>query len=278
MSPAAVAEAIRRTLDTRDFRIVYQPVIDLQTEKIFAYEALVRPKAPEFKNPIELFQAAVANACTGELGRILRAMSIEGCPDHPLFLNIHPAELNEQYIVQPSDPIFDHDRDVYLEITEGVPLSHFALCQSILREVRGRGIYLVVDDLGAGYSNLKYIADLQPRVVKLDRELIAGLRTDSRLFKLVSAIVVLCRELGALVVAEGIETGEELDAVIASGARFGQGYFLARPAFPPPPIQLPPERKSVRREPMAAGTEPPPSSGARHPRAQTAGGPPNKSR
>ena len=65
-------------------------------------------------------------------------------------------------------------------------------------EIRSRGIYLVVDDLGAGYSNLKYIADLHPRVVKLDRELIAGLVADSRLFKLVAGIVVMCRELGAM--------------------------------------------------------------------------------
>ena len=100
-------------------------------------------------------------------------------------------------------------------------------------------MHLVVDDLGAGYSNLKYIADLNPRVVKLDRDLIAGLTRDSRLFKLVSAIVRLCTELDAKVVAEGIETATELDAVVAAGARYGQGYLLARPAFPPPDITWP---------------------------------------
>ncbi len=141
---------------------------------------------------------------------------------------MHPAELNERWIVQPDDPVFQHACDVFLEITESVPLSHFQLCRSILHEVRDRGIYLVVDDLGAGYSNLKYIADLHPRVVKLDRELVAGLVRDSRLFKLVAGIVVMCRELEALVVAEGIETAIELDAVLESGAKFGQGYVLAR--------------------------------------------------
>lgn len=241
---AAAAAAIRRVIEERDVRVVYQPIVDLQTRKVYAYEALVRSKDPTFESPPALFAAAVQHSCTGELGRMIREMSVENCPDHPLFLNIHPAELNEKYLVQPSDPIFQHDRDVFIEITEGVPLSHFHLCQSILREVRGRGIYLVVDDLGAGYSNLKYIADLHPRVVKLDRELIAGLRTDTRLFKLVSAIVVLCRELDARVVAEGIETQAELDAVIDSGARFGQGYLLARPAFPPPPVTWPELAKS----------------------------------
>jgi len=245
LSRASVAEprrttvAIRRVLDARDLKVVYQPLVDLRTRKIFAYEALVRSNAPEFDSPMALFAAAVQHQCTGELGRIIREKAVEGCPTHPLFLNIHPAELNEKWVVQPDDPIFQHSEDVYLEITEGVPLSHFRLCQSVLREVRGRGVYLVVDDLGAGYSNLKYIADLHPRVVKLDRDLIMGLVRDTRMFKLVSAIVVLCRDLDAMVVAEGIETADELEAVVAAGAHFGQGYLLAKPAFPPPPITWP---------------------------------------
>jgi EAL domain-containing protein (putative c-di-GMP-specific phosphodiesterase class I) len=230
---------IRRVVEKREIRVVYQPVVDLKTKKIFAYEALVRSMSSAFDNPMKLFAAAVQHSVTGQLGRIIREQAVVGCPSHPLFLNIHPAELNEKFVVQPNDPIFQHGEDVYLEITEGVPLSHFTLCQSILREVRGRGVYLVVDDLGAGYSNLKYIADLHPRVVKLDRDLIMGLTKDTRMFKLVSAIVVLCRELDALVVAEGIETEEELEAVQAAGAHFGQGYLLARPAFPPPDITWP---------------------------------------
>ena len=234
----------------RAVKVVYQPIVDLRTRGVFAYEALARPSTPDFKGPLDLFAAAVEHSLTGELGRVLREMSIADCPHHPLFVNIHPAELDEGYLVQPSDPLFLHDHDVYLEITEGVPLSHFRLCQSILHEVRGRGVHLVVDDLGAGYSNLKYIADLHPKVVKLDRDLIAGLVTESRLFDLVSAIVVLCESLGATVVAEGIETVTELQAVIAAGARYGQGYLLARPAFPLPEVKWP--------EALAAPSVPPP--------------------
>ena len=230
---------IRRVLDERNLFVVFQPVVDLKSEKTFAYEALVRTKSPHFNGPPALFEAAVTEKCTGELGRMIREMAINECTTHPLFLNVHPSELNEHYIVQPDDPIFRHSEDVYLEITEGVPLSHFHLCQSILREVRGRGVYLVVDDLGAGYSNLKYIADLMPRIVKLDRELIMGLTLDSRLHRLVKSIVVMCRDLGALVVAEGIETEEEFECVRDAGAHFGQGYLLARPAFPPPPVSFP---------------------------------------
>ena len=237
--PPLNTAAIHDVLATREFRVVYQPVVDLRAQKVFAYEALVRSKSPFFESPPALFEAAVEHSVTGQLGRAIRQMTIENCPEMPLFINIHPAELNEPWIVQADDPIFQHSSDVYLEITESVPLSHAELCQTILSEVRDRGIYLVVDDLGAGYSNLKYIADLQPRVVKLDRVLIAGLVRDSRLFKLVQALVVMCRELDAKVVAEGVETTQELDAVIASGARFAQGYLLARPAFPLPEVTWP---------------------------------------
>ena len=247
-------EPIHRVLATDELWVAYQPVVDLRTRRAFAYEALARTTAPEFDGPLSLFASAARYGLTGELGRRLRQLAVEGCPDYPLFINVNPAELNERWVVQPDDPIFRHSEDVYLEITEGVPLSHFALCQNMLAEVRGRGVHLVVDDLGAGYSNVKYIADLHPRIVKLDRDLIAGLVEDSRLFKLVSAIVVLCNELDALVVAEGIETVSELEAVIDAGAQFGQGYLLARPAFPPPEIVWPEGLKHT--PPRRAATSP----------------------
>ena len=75
--------------------------------------------------------------------------------------------LYEHWLVRPDDPIFLHDHDTYIEVTESVPITHFELCLSVIREVRARGgVHLVVDDLGAGYSNLKRIIDLEPRVVK----------------------------------------------------------------------------------------------------------------
>jgi EAL domain-containing protein (putative c-di-GMP-specific phosphodiesterase class I) len=266
---ADAVSAIRRVLEERDVHVVFQPVVDLKTKKTFAYEALARTKAPEFDGPMAMFAAAVAESCTGELGRLLRGLALEGCATHPLFLNIHPAELNERWVVQPDDPIFQHSDDVFLEITEAVPLSHFRLCQKMLDEVRGRGVHLVVDDLGAGYSNLKYIADLHPRVVKLDRGLIAGLTKSSRLFKLVSGIVRLCSELDARVVAEGIETAEELAAVIESGARYAQGYLLARPAFPPPEFTWGSVNVSVPRTPTKPRPRTPSGAGRIPPKSRT---------
>jgi EAL domain-containing protein (putative c-di-GMP-specific phosphodiesterase class I) len=111
---------------------------------------------------------------------------------------------------------------------------------SVLNEVASRaGVHLVVDDLGAGYSNLLRIADLHPRMVKLDRKLVMGLDAHPRKLKLVTAIVDLCRRLGADVVAEGIETEGEYRALADTGVQYAQGYLFARPAFPAPEVSWP---------------------------------------
>jgi EAL domain-containing protein (putative c-di-GMP-specific phosphodiesterase class I) len=230
---ATVTEA----LQANQFYIAVQPIVDLKKREIFGYEGLLRSHSPEWKNPLQVLKAAQEERCIGELGRACREMAIKCCPTHNVFLNLHPSEFDEGFLVRPDDPIFSHDRDVYLEITESVPLSHFRLCHTILREIRGKsGIFLAVDDLGAGYSNLKYIADLAPEVVKLDRDLVAGMAKQSRAHKLVKSLVRMCVDLGAKVCAEGIETLDELHAVLDTGAHYAQGYLIARPAYPPPGV------------------------------------------
>lgn len=224
--------------------------------EIFGYEALLRSKSPEFGPPPAILQTALDHDCLGELGRKIRQMAVDACPHHHLFLNLHPSEFDEGWLVRPDDPIFQHERSVYLEITESVPLSHFRLCHTILGEIRSKGMMLAVDDLGAGYSNLKYIADLAPEVVKLDRELIAGLTSQTRLQKLVTSIVRMCQDMGSKVVAEGIETVDELRAILETGAHYGQGYLFARPAFPPPLVdwsKLPLPAPAARRDPTSSG-------------------------
>jgi EAL domain-containing protein (putative c-di-GMP-specific phosphodiesterase class I) len=226
---------------------VFQPIVHLENGKLFAYEALVRCSIPGFSPPV-LFERAAALQATGQLGRMIREIAVPLCSGTPLFVNLHPNELEEGWIVRPDDPVFAHDDDIYLEVTESAPMTHFDLCVSVLREVCGRaGVHLVIDDLGAGYSNLNLIADLEPRVVKLDRKLVQDLHRKPRQQKVVAMVVRLCEELGATVVAEGIETRDEFRACVDSGAHYGQGYLFARPAFPVPKIVWP-----------SLHTEPPP--------------------
>jgi EAL domain-containing protein (putative c-di-GMP-specific phosphodiesterase class I) len=206
---------------------------------VFAYEALLRSKSAAFAGPLEMLEAAVAARCISELGRAARQMAVETCEDWPLFLNVHPNEFDRGLLVQPDDPIFFHSHPVHVEITESVPLSHFEMCHSVLAEIRSKGVMLAIDDLGAGYSNLKYIADLSPEIVKIDRGLVMELGSGPRYRQLVRHIVDMCEGMGARVVAEGIETIDELRAAQEAGADFGQGYLLARPAFPPPTVYWP---------------------------------------
>jgi EAL domain-containing protein (putative c-di-GMP-specific phosphodiesterase class I) len=231
---------LTRAVPPEDLSVVFQPIVDLRTRKVFAYEALVRCKTPGLDSPLRLFEHAVANGYSGRLGRMIRELTVQGCRGVPVFTNVHPDELGQRFLVQPDDPIFGHDSDVYIEVTESVPFSHYDRCVSVLRELRTRGsVHLVIDDLGAGFSNLKRIVDLQPRVVKLDMALVRGLDLKPRQAVLVRSIVSMCEAQGATVVAEGIETAAELAAVISAGCPYGQGYVLARPSFPPPPVNWP---------------------------------------
>ena len=225
-------------LEADELYIALQPIVDLVRNRVFANEALLRSRSPHFTNPVPFLQEAVRTGKMGMLGRHLRAMAVTACPATPLFVNVHPSEFDEGWLVRPDDAIFSHDHPVYLEITESVPITHFRWCHSVLAEMRSRGVMLAIDDLGAGYSNLKYIADLTPEIVKLDRNLIAGLVKDSRTHRLIGHMVHLCAALGAQVIAEGVETREELEAVAAAGVTLVQGYLLARPAFPIPTVNL----------------------------------------
>src|SRR6185369_14740235 len=139
--------------------VVFQPIVSLDTGEEFATEALVRCSVPEYENPTRLFAHASLAGCAGLLGRMIREVALSVSGEGAVFLNVHPAELSEPWLVRPDDPIHTHGSDVYLEITESVPFQYFDLCHSVLREVSSRsGIHLVVDDFGAGYSNIDRIA------------------------------------------------------------------------------------------------------------------------
>lgn len=226
--------SVQDVLEHGRITVVFQPIVDLTTLRVFAYETLLRCQG--YPSPINLVEAAAKERLTGRLGRQIRELALQNCPDFPLFLNIDPTEFDEGWLVRPDDPIFVHEHPIHLEITEGVPLSHYRHCHGVLHEIRRRGAKVAVDDLGAGYSNLKYIADLEPDVVKLDRGLVQDLQRNPRMQVLVETLVRMCERLGAKVIAEGIETTEELRAVAAAGVHFGQGFLIARPHAVPPRI------------------------------------------
>ena len=246
-----------RAITVNDINMVYQPIVDVVTGELFAHEALVRCKLPQYASPPLLFQAAEKERACGHLGRVIRQQTFERCQDIALFVNVHPEELSARWLVRPDDPIYFHEREVYLEITESAAFTHYDLCMSVLKDVCARaGVHLVVDDYGSGHSNLARILDLNPKVVKLDGALIRGIDKDRRRQLMVRHMVALCIDLGAKVVAECVETVEELKAVADQGVHYAQGYVLARPAYPPAEINFPLARRPV--PPSSVRGRPPP--------------------
>jgi len=254
--------ALERLVSPDDLSVVFQPIVDMTDGGLFAHEALVRCAVPALKNPLVLFERALEVGCAGRLGRMIREIAVPLSAGRPLFLNVHPQELHEAWIVRPDDPIFGHDHVLYVEVTEAMPLKQHELCMNVLRELRSRcQVELVVDDLGAGYSNLKRILDLHPKIVKLDRELIINLDRNPRQQKLVSGIVRMCVDLDAMVVAEGIETDQEFIALQDIGVHYGQGYLFARPAYPMPAVTWPPDSHVQLKPGMKrASSYPPPAA------------------
>ncbi len=229
-----------RALTADDIGVVFQPIVEMASGKTFAYEALVRCKRDEYKSPPVLFEHAVNEGACGSLGRLIRDVAFGTCGAVPLFVNIHPDELSERWLVRPDDPLGYHANPVFLEITETATMTHFDLCKSVLKEVCERTrAHLVVDDFGAGYSNLDRLLHLETSVVKLDIALTKDIHRLPRKQTIARHMIELCKDLGARVVAEGVETLDELKCVRDIGAHYAQGYLLARPAAPPPPHAWP---------------------------------------
>lgn len=235
-----------RSLAPVDLDIVYQPIVVLDSGDLYAQEALVRGRHDGLRRPDQLLSLAHAEGAMGRLGRIIRDATFARTKSNRLFVNIHPEELSSRWLIRPDDPMCMFEGEVFLEITESAAFDYYDLCRSVLLEVCARiRARLVVDDFGAGYSNLKRVLDLEPAVVKLDRALITGIDRNRRQFVLVQQLVATCNALDAKVVAEGIETEDELKAVCDAGVHYGQGYFLARPSFPEPTSswRAPPQSK-----------------------------------
>lgn len=256
---AAPAAPTVATLTRSDVGVAFQPIVHVSDGTVLAHEVLARCTRPGLTSPAVLFEQAEQEGACGPLGRMVRDVAFAECEDAPLFVNVHPDELTARWLVQPDDPMALHGHDVYLEITETAAFTHFELCMSVLEELRRRvDVRLVIDDFGAGHSNLQRVVDLEPSVVKLDLTLTRSIDTHRRKQAVVRHVVNLCNELDTLVVAEGVETEPELACVRDLGVHLAQGYLIARPAPAPPrpwwPWPRRERRDSVERRAVGSDT------------------------
>jgi EAL domain-containing protein (putative c-di-GMP-specific phosphodiesterase class I) len=232
--------------------VAFQPVVSTTDGSVLAYEALMRCRVPGLESPPALLDRAGAEGAVGYVGRLVREVAFARASDVALFVNIHPDELSSRWLVRPDDPLNLHGHPVYLEIPARDVFWQFDLCGSVLAELcRRAGARLAVDDFGAGQSNLERVLELEPAVVKLDVALIRGIHAHSRKQVVVRHLVRLFEELGSLVVAEGVETPDELDCVGQLGVHYAQGFLFGRPSPDLLPVAWPVEpRASVGAVPM----------------------------
>jgi EAL domain-containing protein (putative c-di-GMP-specific phosphodiesterase class I) len=149
-----------------------------------------------------------------------------------LFINLHAMELDDDSLISAAAPLSRHAQRVVLEVTERAPLEKIRDVTARVAQLRGLGYRIAVDDLGAGYAGLTSFAHLEPEVVKVDMSLIRGIDQSPMKQKLLRSIVSLCRDLGIEIIAEGVETQTERDALIEVGGDLCQGYLFARPDKP----------------------------------------------
>jgi diguanylate cyclase (GGDEF)-like protein len=211
---------------------VFQPLVALATGQISGYEALTRFKQPPKRFPDQWFNLAarVGLGAALEAHAIKKALAVPGRPPGIyLSLNLSPSTLRapEVQAVLPEDLT-----GLVIEVTEHELATDDAALATDLASLRARGARVAVDDAGAGYAGLQQLMRVAPDLIKLDRSLVQNIHEDTAKQALVESFVRFGRRTGAQVVAEGIETEEELGVLSDLDVTYGQGYFLAKPGPP----------------------------------------------
>ena len=238
LDPDAVARIdarlrIQQVLDDPDvLEIVFQPIVDLITGGTIAVEALARFNVTPLRPPDAWFHDAHRAGLGVELEMLAVGHALAHQPMLPhgiaLNINVGPQTIAGQHLRFALLEV--PARGVVLELTEHTAFDDYPGLQVALMGLRRGGIELAVDDAGSGYSSLTHILKLAPDFIKLDRELISGIDVDPVRRALVTSLVAFAADTGAEILAEGVETTDELEAVRRLGVRYAQGYYFGRPA------------------------------------------------
>lgn len=211
----------------------FQPIWSVQEGKPVGFECLLRCSETTLKQPPDLIEAAEELGRTEEIGRAIRHAAVEALPSLPesarLFVNLHYADLDDPELFDAHTPFTQASERIVLEITERESLEAIANAQDKVAQLREFGFDIAMDDLGAGHNGLAAFTQLGPEVVKLDMKLIRNVDQEERQCELVRVMHDFCVSRGMRVIAEGVETIEELQALVDIGVDLFQGYLIARP-------------------------------------------------
>lgn len=230
---------LQKILDERALKAVYQPIVSLKDGSIHAYEALSRITIQEESiNIAEMFELAEQYGFLWELEKQCRSNALKGARDLPenvkLFINIDGNVLREEafqkgFTKEKLEKYAIDISNVVLEITERSDFDDKELLEKIMNHYRMQGYSLALDDLGSGYSGLNRLQIIKPEYVKLDYELVHEIHTDKSKKSLVRMLARYCNDMEYKLIAEGIETEEELKCLINIGVEYGQGFLLQKP-------------------------------------------------
>jgi PAS domain S-box-containing protein len=224
-------QCIRRVLDEGGPTMVFQPIMELATGKPIGAEALARFPGQPYRPPNEWFAdaAEVGLGVELELSAIRVALSeLDRLPAGTyLSLNAAPSTVTSPAL---KEMLRGAGGRVVIELTEHVGVQDYTELTEALDALRATGVRLAVDDAGSGFSSLQHILNLRPDIIKLDRALVEGIDTDPARRALAGSLLTFGAEIGAQVVAEGIETQREQTVLRRLGLRYGQGFHLGRPA------------------------------------------------
>jgi len=238
-----LGQALEYIISNKQIKAVFQPIISLRDGSILGHEALSRITCEsEIKNADMLFSVAGECKRLWELELLCRTTALEAAykfmiPPYSkkLFINVNPNTMHDenfrkgftreflmQYEIAPHNVIF--------EITERNIITDMDGFMATIDHYKGQDYRIAIDDAGAGYSGLNLISDVNPNYIKLDMKLIRGINTDSLKHALVKGMVELSKASNISLIAEGIETYEELDTLVNLGVQYGQGYLIQKPS------------------------------------------------
>lgn len=252
-------QELQRIINGRLLTPLFQPLVSLSDGSILGYEALIRgPSDSALHSPLLLFKTAQTFDLLEPLELLCRQLSIQAFADSgaagQLFINVnpmllltsdHPSGLTKSYIQHAG---LAPER-IVIELSEQFQVEDTELFINAVKHYREFGFKIAIDDLGSGFSGLKLWSELQPDIVKIDRYFIDQLHSDPIKKAFVKNIIELAKSTGSLIVAEGIETSEELLFCRELGADIGQGYLLGRPN--PDCIEVPLAALSLLRQDKA---------------------------
>jgi len=232
-----------QALEWEEFRLFYQPIVELTSGRIVAAEALVRWDSQDlgFLSPERFIPLAEEIGAIVPLGEWIMKQACMDCktwrnnfsPSFAVAVNVSPKQFRERHILGVLDAsLADHGlkRDaIQLEVTETLLMQDLELAQSILAEVTASGTSVSIDDFGTGYSSLSYLKDFPFTTLKIDQSFVSKMKVNAEETTLVSTMIAMAHNLDLAVIAEGIETPHQLSMLAKYDCEMGQGYYFSEP-------------------------------------------------